>query len=86
MIPNAVEIVPDIENPDVEVEVINAGVLTALAVVTRQPRGNPGAVEPRHKKAADMAVTSLAAVIPVAYYSRRDTGGHNRACGGCRLL
>ena len=50
VVPNAVEIVADIENPDVEVEVIHEAVLTALAVVTRQPRGNPGAVEPRQKR------------------------------------
>ena len=50
VVPNAVEIVPDIENPDVEVEVINEAVLTAIAIVSRQPRGNPGAVEPRQKR------------------------------------
>ena len=50
VVPNAVEIVPDTENPEVEIEVINEAVLTALAVVTRQPRGNPGAVEPRQRR------------------------------------
>ena len=50
VIPNAVEIVPDTENPEVEVELIHAAVLTALTVVTRQPRGNPGAVEPRRRR------------------------------------
>ena len=50
VVPNAVKIVPDTETPEVEVEVIHEAVLTALAVVTRQPRGNPGAVEPRQKR------------------------------------
>ena len=50
VVPNAVSVEPDTENPDVEVEVINEAVLTALAVVTRQPRGNPGAVEPRRRQ------------------------------------
>ena len=50
VVPNAVEIVPDTENPAVEVEVVSEAVLTALAVVSRQPRGNPGAVEPRQKR------------------------------------
>ena len=50
VVPNAVKIVPDTENPEVEVEVVSEAVLTALAVVTRQPRGNPGAVEPRQKR------------------------------------
>ena len=50
VVPNAVEIVPDTENPEVEVEVVSEAVLTALAVVTRQPRGNPGAVEPRQRR------------------------------------
>ena len=50
VVPNAVEIEPDTENPEVEVEVVHEAVLTALAVVSRQPRGNPGAVEPRQKR------------------------------------
>ena len=50
VVPNAVEIVPDPENPEVEIEVIHEAVLTALAVVSLQPRGNPGAVEPRQKR------------------------------------
>ena len=50
VVPNAIEIVPDTDNPDVDVEVINEVVLTALAVVSRQPRGNPGAVEPRRRR------------------------------------
>ena len=50
VVPNAVKIVPDTENPEVEIEVIHEAVLTALAVVSRQPRGNPGDVEPRQKR------------------------------------
>ena len=50
VVPNAVKTVPDTENPEVEVEVVSEAVLTALAVVSRQPRGNPGAVEPRQKR------------------------------------
>ena len=50
VVPNAVEIVPDTENPEVEIEVVHEALLTALVVVTRQPRGNPGAVEPRQKR------------------------------------
>ena len=50
VVANAVSVEPDTENPAVEVEVIHEAVLTALAVVARQPRGNPGAVEPRHKR------------------------------------
>ena len=50
VVPTAVKIVPDTENPEVEVEVVSEAVLTALAVVTRQPRGNPGAVEPRQRR------------------------------------
>ena len=50
VMPNAVSVEPDTENPAVEVEVIHEAVLTALAVVARQPRGNPGAVEPRQRR------------------------------------
>ena len=39
--------VPDPDNPDVQIEEIRYGLLRALAVVSRAPRGNPGSVERR---------------------------------------
>ena len=33
----------------VEIEVVRAGVLQAIAIVTRGPRGNPGTVERRRR-------------------------------------
>ena len=42
-----VEVIPDPDNPDVEIEVVNRAVLQALAVVSRAPRGNAGRVEKR---------------------------------------
>ncbi|MDD9984847.1 MAG: HK97 family phage prohead protease [Spirochaetaceae bacterium] len=47
VVPDAVSIEPDAENPEVEVEVVNQAVLNAIAVVNRAPRGNPGKVERR---------------------------------------
>ena len=41
--------VPDPDNPDVQIEEIRYGLLRALAVVTRAPRGNPGSVERRRR-------------------------------------
>ena len=86
MVPNAVEIVPDTENPEVEVEVDPRGRAYRAGRGYAATEGQPRRCRAETQKAAGMAVIFLAAVIPVAYYSRRDTGGHNRACGGCRLL
>ena len=47
IVPDAVEIVPEPDNPGVDVEYVNAALLTALGVVSRQPRGNPGEVAAR---------------------------------------
>ena len=47
VVPEATELVPDPDNPDVDVEVISEAVLTALAVTSRPPRGNPGEVSER---------------------------------------
>ena len=41
-VPGATELIPDPDNPDVDIEVVNEAVLSALAVTTRAPRGNPG--------------------------------------------
>ena len=46
-VPGAVEIIPEPGNPGVNIEVVNQAVLTALAVVFRAPRGNPGMVQRR---------------------------------------
>ena len=46
VVPNAVEIVTE-PGTGVEIEVINRGVLQALAIVSRAPRGNGGRVEKR---------------------------------------
>lgn len=48
-VPGAVEIVEEVGNPGVNVEVVNQAVLTALAVVFRRPRGNPGEVARRRR-------------------------------------
>ena len=50
VVPNAVETVPEVPGGDVMVERVNAAVLTALAVVARAPRGNPGTVEARARR------------------------------------
>ena len=44
VVPNAVELVPEPGNEDVLIEVVNHAVLTAIRVVNRAPRGNPGRV------------------------------------------
>ena len=46
-VPDAVTIEPEDGNPDVDIEIVNEAVLTALAVVYRAPRGNPGEVSRR---------------------------------------
>ena len=51
-VPGATELIQDPDNPDVDIEVVNEAVLTALAVVTRPPRGNPGEVSERAAAAA----------------------------------
>lgn len=45
VVPNALELIPEPGNPGVEIEVVNQALLTALAIVSRPPRGNPGKVE-----------------------------------------
>ena len=44
VVPNAVEMIPEPGNEDVLIEVVNHAVLTAIRVVNRAPRGNPGRV------------------------------------------
>ena len=44
VVPNAVELVPEPGNESVMIEVVNEAVLTAIRVVNRAPRGNPGRV------------------------------------------
>ena len=44
VVPNAVEMIPEPGNEDVLIEVVNEAVLTAIRVVNRAPRGNPGRV------------------------------------------
>ena len=39
--------IPDPTNPDVQIEEVRFGLLRAIAIVSRPPRGNPGAVETR---------------------------------------
>ena len=55
VVPGATEIIQDPDNPDVDIEVVNQAVLTALAVTTRAPRGNPGEVSERAAEAALVA-------------------------------
>ena len=55
VVPGATELIPDPDNPDVDVEVVHQAVLTALAVTTRAPRGNPGTVSERAAQAALLA-------------------------------
>ena len=54
VVPGATELIPDPGNPDVDIEVVNQAVLTALAVVTRPPRGNPGEVSERAAEGANL--------------------------------
>ena len=54
VVPGATELIPDPDNPDVDIEVVNQAVLTALAVVTRPPRGNPGEVSERAAEGANL--------------------------------
>ena len=44
VVPNAVEMIPEPGNEDVLIEVVNHAVLTAVRIVNRAPRGNPGRV------------------------------------------
>ena len=45
--------IPD--HPDVSIQIVNEAVLTAIAVTTRPPRGNPGEVSERAAEAALVA-------------------------------
>ena len=47
VVPGAVELIPEPGNEDVLIEVVNHAVLTAIRVVNRAPRGNPGRVRLR---------------------------------------
>ena len=44
---DAVAVEPEPGNPDVDVRVINAALLTAIGIVNRAPTGNPGQIEVR---------------------------------------
>ena len=48
-VPDATEIIPEPGNEGVFIEVVKQAVLTALAVVYRPPRGNPGQVSRRRR-------------------------------------
>ena len=48
-VPEAVEVIPEPGNPEVDIEVIRDAVLYGLAVVFRAPRGNPGEVSRRRR-------------------------------------
>ena len=72
VVPNAVKTVPDTENPEVEVEVIHEAVLTALAVVTRQPRAIP-ALSSRDKEGGRYGCERVASAESVACNSRCGT-------------
>ena len=47
VVSNAIEEIPEPGNPGVSIEVVNEAVLTAIAVVSRPPRGNPGSISLR---------------------------------------
>lgn len=47
VVPNAVEIIPEPGNEEVGIEVVHEFVLTAISIVSRPPRGNPGEVNIR---------------------------------------
>ena len=47
VVPNAVELLPEPGNEDVLIEVVHEAVLTAVRIVNRAPRGNPGRVRLR---------------------------------------
>ena len=55
VVPMATETIPDPDHPDVSIQIVNEAVLTAIAVTTRPPRGNPGEVSERAAEAALVA-------------------------------
>ena len=50
VVPGAVELEPDEDNPDVQIRVVSHAILTALSIRYRAPRGNPGSVERRNQR------------------------------------
>ena len=50
VVPNATSLVPELDNPaGVDIEIVHEATLTALAIVPRPPRGNPGVVARRRR-------------------------------------
>ena len=49
VVPEAVEVIPEPGNPEVDIEVVRDAVLYGLAIVFRAPRGNPGEVSRRRR-------------------------------------
>ena len=47
VVPGAIELLPEPGNPEVLIETVNHAVLTAVRIVHRAPRGNPGRVRLR---------------------------------------
>ena len=47
VVPDALEIIAEPGNPGVEIEIVRSGILQAIAIVSRAPRGNGGRVEKR---------------------------------------
>ena len=47
VVPDAIEMIAEPGNPGVEIEVVKQATLQAIAIVSRAPRGNPGAVKRR---------------------------------------
>ena len=52
LLAGASELIPEPGNPGVLIRIVRAAVLTALAIVTRAPRGNPGMVALRESEPA----------------------------------
>ena len=50
VVPDAVEEIAEVGNPDTLIQVVREAVLTGLAVVVRGPRGNPGNIQLRGVK------------------------------------
>ena len=46
-VPDALEIIAEPDNPGVQIEIVRSGILQAIAIVSRAPRGNGGIVERR---------------------------------------
>ena len=49
-VPDAVALVADPDNAEVQIRTVRAALLTALSIRYRAPRGNPGSVERRHQR------------------------------------